>query len=324
MTESQVISKGFRFQNQRALFTYRTHLQKDGLKGFFGALGAKTVEVAHETGDPEVPYEHSHVCVEWPKAYQTRNERKFDYHGEHPNIRFLRTPADFSRALNYLSKEDPECEGLGEGTGKSLVETIWEAPTLGDALKTCTSHSQIIPTIAAWNVKPTPMDRLEPQEHWYDYQVKVFKLLTSPKQERKVHWFYETVGNLGKTYTGKWCSQEHGSLVVDCFGGTANLATIIQNALQGGWKAESLIFDFPRRAQQHEISEGMECCCNGRVTVTKYSSKVITFKPPRLIVFANFPPQWDSMSADRWDAWEINPDGTVEPRGPRSGQAAGL
>lgn len=310
------MSKPFRVANQRLLLTYKTHLQKDGIRAFFTALGATRVEVAHETGDPEVPYEHSHVCVEWPRAYQTRNERKFDYHDIHPNIKFLKTPADFRRALNYISKEDPECEGLGEGTDKSLVEKIWDQPSLGDALKTCTSHSQIIPTIAAWNAKPVAAEIIEPQPTWYEYQKKIFDLLCKPKQERKVHWFYEEVGNLGKTYTGKWCAQNYGAYIVDCFGGVANLATIIQNALQSGWTGEGIIFDFPRRAQQHEIYEGLECVSNGRVTVTKYQSHVVTFKPPRIICFANFPPQWESMSKDRWDCWHILPDGSIEPRGP--------
>jgi len=80
----EVLVKGFKFQATQVLLTYKTHLPKEYYITWLKAKipdRIKFIRLAHEKGDnnPEIPYEHTHVLIEFSKRFVTENARFFDY-----------------------------------------------------------------------------------------------------------------------------------------------------------------------------------------------------------------------------------------------------
>jgi hypothetical protein len=57
---------------------------------------------------------------------------------------------------------------------------------------------------------------------------------------------------------------------------------------------------------QNKVSySSIECIKNGMITNTKYETGFKVFNPPHVVVFSNFPPDEEKLSADRWNIKEI-------------------
>jgi len=112
--KEEIKEKQFRFQNQRAFFTYPTHINKEeytewlSIRTNTGLILGKNIHIAHEQASSKTNYAHTHVVVDFGKCVQTRNCRFFDYLDiPHPNIAFLKTKKDYENCLRYINKELP-------------------------------------------------------------------------------------------------------------------------------------------------------------------------------------------------------------------------
>lgn len=150
-------AKEFHCQKQKLLFTYASHIDKKKLYRFFEKVSnitPKFIRAAHESGTDSVPYLHTHVVVDWGKAFSWRDVRKFDWihkdEGEwkdkdpslpykkggrcmHPNLRFIANKkGDWERTLNYIAKDDISNSDLK--MKPNLVKGIQSCKTVTDAL----------------------------------------------------------------------------------------------------------------------------------------------------------------------------------------------
>lgn len=80
--------KKFRAQYQCMHITYKTHMDPQLWKDRFYPLHGepKLISFVHESADDENPYDHTHICVEWIKHFDTTNCRVFDFQGIHPHL----------------------------------------------------------------------------------------------------------------------------------------------------------------------------------------------------------------------------------------------
>lgn len=123
----------FRWRGRRYLLTYKHHLDKDALGDLITAHAKQTPSfflAAHETGDRQCPYLHTHVVVEFKRSLNLRDSRRFDYlyrsdqepnymgsstdeqimlETLHPHVRSIPNAAGLQACVSYISKEDPEC-----------------------------------------------------------------------------------------------------------------------------------------------------------------------------------------------------------------------
>lgn len=131
-------SNGFRINNRYLLLTY-SQVGPDfdwrGLGRMLHDLGAfiRLGREAHQDGGT-----HYHVFVDFEEPYSTRDQRKFDFEGAHPNIEPVRrTPR---KAWEYAGKDgdvlldDPSAEPPDSGGGaKRKRDDVWteifNAPT---------------------------------------------------------------------------------------------------------------------------------------------------------------------------------------------------
>lgn len=157
--------------------------------------------------------------------------------------------------------------------------------------------------LGPWTKNLPPIQVEAPSRLW---QLETLKLLTGKPDPRKILWFWEPTGGLGKTSLAKFLVVRHGAMYVD----TGNKSDIAYAMPANGTKI--CIFDLPRTLEgkdrlSYTAIEGVK---NGITFSGKYESRCKVFNTPHVICFANFQPEFDKLSLDRWDVrridmWEI-------------------
>lgn len=303
----------FYMQNQKILLTYTcdVHLNKQEYVNWFleyicctsgNKFIPKFLELAHETC-PETKTLHTHVLIDFGKRYQTKDARKFDYEDQHPNIRLITTQTHWRNSVEYIAKEDPENAHLKKKE-MCLADIVWKQENVSDAVRMCKTVSHVPGMIALYSLKPREIDTpvFIPRE----WQEQVLNIIETKADERSIYWFYDKIGNTGKTYLGRYLMmRDKDTYIFKCGGNMRDFATIFSNALDSGWTGKVAVFDFPRSASANEIYGPIEAIKDGLVTSTKFSGKTMVINSPHVICFANFVPNIDRLSTDRWNLFSI-------------------
>jgi len=110
---------------------------------------------------------------------------------------------------------------------------------------------------------------------------------------RTIYWFWEPIGGIGKTQFCKWCSVALGATILRG-GGLKDIAFALPDA------PEIVIFDLPRTLEDRVNYEAIESVKDGMIFCAKYESKMKIFNSPHVVIFANFQPDRNMLSKDRW------------------------
>ena len=130
---------------------------------------------------------------------------------------------------------------------------------------------------------------LVPRDGW---QQELVEELAGEPDPRKIVWFVDRVGNTGKSYFATHYSSRKSYYVT---GGKAS-------DIFYGYQYESVVFfDLARMKQEYVQYDVMEAFKNGQFYSTKYECKNVKFNTPHVVVFSNFHPDTQMLSADRWD-----------------------
>jgi len=73
-----------------------------------------------------------------------------------------------------------------------------------------------------------------------------------------------------------------------------------------------VLVDIPRDGAKYVSYAGLEKIKDGKFFSEKYESGMCRFNKPHIVCFANDPPQWESMSLDRWVVFDVNKSVTKE------------
>lgn len=312
MADAKVKIAKFRFANQYVLLTYKTHLNKKETKEFFEKLsGYKEIEIAHENGkdDPETPYEHTHIYINFGKRFSSTNARIFDIGELHPHIAPITKKSEIPKVLNYISKEDPECGHLKkkEDIKINITEAIWKCDSKAEALGLCKKpgDAQGILTIFANKPKNDLKDDLKLNE----WQGELFQKLTEKPDDRSIIWIVDKKGGIGKSRFCRWMMMNKLGYVITQLGGDYHASATIKSAIESGWDKKVLLIDLSRSYEDKEIYSPIEAIKNGMMTSVKYAGETLCFDPPHVVVFANFLPNVSKLSLDRWQILEISTPG---------------
>lgn len=295
-----------RFTN--ALITYKTHLNKTQIETWFrNKFPVKDFHIAHETGESEIGYDHSHVVVKFARQYQTSDSslRDFDYLDIHPNIKILSGNKAYLDAVKYISKEDTE-------VSLTLCEKVWLCETLEDALKQFVQKPSDTPgIIALYNAKPQPptWNAIELR----NWQTEFYEILKNSNSERHVHWIHSS-GNSGKTYFMKYMLQQHPNdtvLVVDA-AMSKDISLIFKNAIDASNTCKYVLFDCSRAFNfPDQFYATLERVKDGLMTSTKYNSCTLAFSNKVLVVMSNQWPNISKLTYDRWKLYNIDEQNLV-------------
>lgn len=302
-------------QNQRVMATYKTHIDKDKLQAFWESkLNFRMVfwRAAHENADAKDPYEHTHVLVDFGKSFQTTSCRFFDFVMDdgttiHPNFKPIKTKLHWENSLNYIAKEDPENADLKKQP--TLATKVWDCKSIQEALeKNVRKASDATGIIALYNNKPREMQLKSMTEHFCGWQYELWEELAfSEGDDRSVIWIFEEKGGTGKTVFSRslMIDEPKDVLVTTAVSGAYHMATIIRNHIAEGWNGRIFLMNLTRAAEDHKIYEGLEAIRDGMITSQKYQGGTVLFDVKHLVVFANWLPNFDALSLDRWDVREI-------------------
>mgnify|MGYP000104623688 CR=1 FL=1 len=128
-------------------------------------------------------------------------------------------------------------------------------------------------------------------------------IITQPVDPRKIHWFWEPLGNIGKSAFVKFCVVKYNALFCDG-GKKSDIINLVFNNNMD--ECNLLIWDIPRINLGSVSYSAIESIKNGLVCNTKYETGTKVFNPPHIIVFANCEPaNLEALSADRWNIHRI-------------------
>lgn len=134
-------------------------------------------------------------------------------------------------------------------------------------------------------------------ENLYPWQLEIENIFKQDPDDRKIHWFYDRVGNIGKSAFVKYMVVKHGCLFCDG-GKKADLINLVFNNDMDACKC--VIWDLPRSTGNSISYSTIESVKNGMVCNTKYETGVKCFNSPHIFVFSNDAPDTSALSMDRW------------------------
>lgn len=148
------------------------------------------------------------------------------------------------------------------------------------------------------------LDELYKDVVWKDWQKKIIDIIEGPIHNRTIHWFWEPIGNVGKTFLCKYLCLKYNAIIAS---GKQNdvFNQVLEWVKKNGRRPKVVIVDCPRSATEYIHYGCIEAVKNGLLYSGKYEGGRCIFHPPHVIIFANEPPQIQKMSADRWEVYEV-------------------
>lgn len=139
-----------------------------------------------------------------------------------------------------------------------------------------------------------PMDGLE----LYEYQKEIMNIINQePENDRKIYWFWEPEGNRGKTSFCKHLVMTRQAIYVN--GKGADIKYAVSEMLKNS-DIDIAIFDFVRTAEGYISYDALESIKNGIFFSGKYEGGMVLFNPPHMLCFANWEPNIETLSKDKW------------------------
>lgn len=133
------------------------------------------------------------------------------------------------------------------------------------------------------------------------FQKTVEELVASKPDERSIYWFWEDVGNSGKTTFCKYLYHKYKVSVSTSGMSEKDLFHIVAEE-----KPRCVIIDLPREEQAKTLKLGaIEQVKNGFFGTGKYEGHSYCGPNPHVIIFSNRPPWPDEMNNLSQDRWKI-------------------
>lgn len=160
-----------------------------------------------------------------------------------------------------------------------------------------------------WNEVSVMIKTIKPDQ-FYKWQTDLAVIIDTNPDDRKIHWLWESEGNVGKTAFCKWAYVNKGATIIQN-GSSKDLAYAIPDS------PTCVIVNLPRTSEDRVNYSALESIKDGLFFSPKYESGTKIFDPPHLIVFANFEPLTSAMSKDRWKIIKI--ENNCKTHGPVAG-----
>lgn len=131
----------------------------------------------------------------------------------------------------------------------------------------------------------------------FAWQKEILEIITQKPHPRKIFWYWERTGAVGKTTLVRHILLNHNAVLLD--GNKRDMAY--------AWTGQPIvIFDFERTREGRVPYGGLEKIKDGLIFSSKYESKPKIYNRPHVICFANWPPISETISEDQWVITELN------------------
>ena len=165
-----------------------------------------------------------------------------------------------------------------------------------DNIKACMLYCSKVDTregetyVKGWKL-PEKIEDIEPR----GWQKDIIDIILKKPDKRTVYWFWEPHGGIGKTVLAKHICLNYDAIYV---GGKAADVKCAIASMEN--KPKIVIWDIPRCMEDYVSYQGIEEVKNGIFFSGKYESGMVIYNCPHVICLANFPPELEKLSMDRW------------------------
>lgn len=147
--------------------------------------------------------------------------------------------------------------------------------------------------------------KLEDLPEEYPWQDKIVKRYEpeAPTFNADIHWYYDEEGQIGKTMTGRFLVMKQGFYILS--GGKEKM-----RHLAAKHPARGYIFNITRDEEDKLSYAGLEQVSDQMFADTFGSemSGMIVRRGAHVVVFANFSPNYEKLSRQRWKVWRLRDD----------------
>lgn len=140
------------------------------------------------------------------------------------------------------------------------------------------------------------------EDQLFPWQREILKITEEEPDDRTIHWYWDKKGNVGKSALVKYLVVNHGAMLIS--GKSADIKYQIATVKNKEYP-DIILYDIPRTSEGYINYSAMEEIKNGVFASSKYESQMIIMPSPHIICFANFEPNLDSMSKDRWKVTKL-------------------
>ncbi len=133
---------------------------------------------------------------------------------------------------------------------------------------------------------------------WKKWQQKIIDILDNEPDARKIYWFWENTGNVGKSYLAKFICLKYD--VIICDGKKENVFNQVKTSMDNEKIPKIILLDIPRKNLEYINYGAIEQLKNGMIYSGKYEGSQCLFPEPHVIILANKKPDINTMSKDRW------------------------
>jgi len=339
------------FNNTSMTITYKTHIPKDEYKKWFIEVivprysdeGNEVLflEMAHETGDKENPYLHTHVVYKTMYPITTRDQFALDWDDIHPNWAYINSQKHWSNATRYLAKEDPDNALLKRGDTQEWKVTVERSKNVAEALRNTRCRPGDVQGIITYHgivTKPEIAPRLSPA-NFHRWQVELYEIMNENSKvrpplprivdpanrnkrevipipglaaaydpaSRTIGLIVDAKGGAGKTQFIKALHYHEPDrfLVVQGIPQLKDFGTQVQEAQSSGWNGDAILFNLTRTQVDYKVHATLEASIDGFITAVKFKGGTVLFEPRNIWVFANDIPDLMKVTTDRWRIFTV-------------------
>lgn len=142
-------------------------------------------------------------------------------------------------------------------------------------------------------VDPLEDKHLRPFQQWI---VDLCKTPCKPN-DRRIYWVYDN-GNTGKSALCKHLCITNNCIVMS--GNAHDIKHGIAEHIKNKKQLNVCCFHYTRSIEKFVSYEALESIKDGMFFSGKYEGSMVLFNTPHVFVFANFPPEKEKMTSDRW------------------------
>lgn len=139
----------------------------------------------------------------------------------------------------------------------------------------------------------------------FKWQLNILDIIKNYTEDRKINWFWEEKGGIGKTEFCRYLVVKHNAIILGGKGSDMKYAVLEYVKAHGSYP-ELIVFDIPRSSRSWLSYTGIEEIKNALFFSNKYEAKQCVGNKPCVLVFANFEPDYDNLSKDRWNVVDIS------------------
>lgn len=261
-------------------------------------------EIAPSTGTP-----HLQGYIEWVNGKSWRAAMKWFYECEEAMPYMIKAHGSQKKNIAYCSKDGDFFE-FGErnkqGSRVDIQELLESVKKGADNVTLADEH----PAAFARYFKfanhmrkeyATASGRHALAQKYRHCQLRPWQEETLSRLEnqddRKVLWVYGEDGNEGKTWLALYLVHSKQAYYVQQ-GKEADIAFAFKDQ-------KVVVFDYTRSKEVTASYSMMEAFKNGILFSAKYESQTKIFDPCKVVVFANWLPDYQALSRDRWEIQDL-------------------